>query len=1728
MCGNLGLLLVHNPKTGKLVVQVVLSEGELAAHDQSPTLPPDEILREMVAATSIRGGQAGGFSSLAHPLKELIEPTPHRVRIIGRKRSDLAEDMRTALLNKVFMGNDKTSTGVTVIGHTRFATGSLNKLPELHPHDWSKSGYAEDAARARNERERVWWWDEAQGQMVEQLTNFTLHLTHNGDFEAFDCYSRVSVVDEIGVWLNKVLPDVPNSTKGDSPKVAGLVQLMRVQGRWGPALRLAWLRVACTSLADAVHGGELRADAPSAVPHADVWNGKWAAFVQPEWTRSMRSIIQPLAGEDAGRYKIDHAAAEAFKARLCQLLAPASAREHLGAGAEHWTPDLIKGFVHHAVRGFLFADLYDAVGEVVHRAHGSLGLQVHCTIERLVVIIASQEQPMSVAFTIGKPLVLYGSEMAAIQVAVDQAGAPLRSRFDLDVAGTLVRLGPRAALAGRRFTAHERGGGGSPDLGGALTATQCDDALHAPHSRGSLDAPNGGTPPSARSLFPVNSGVSAHGAAEPQRSDSDAIEDSLAAGAAGGPMRSTCDSQSDRAASVRAPEHCGGQMTTYVGSGSVGAPSARPFSTTDGATPPSAHAEAGARRLSSRAHGEAPGAPDDDSLDLENGIEMRAYSLTDFREYTSAELATMHVPVPAVTARTEPTADPVKRDLGEIPQTIRAIDADWARRDGRNARSADALAALLLSAMRNRRAHTLQTIDLLIGGIEASLWLAEQFAVDLARICPWLTVRCVSANKLLGVLTATSNRVHFSGEERITPEQVADAAILLVSHSGQTFPALRATEYLERLVGNRIWLVTATDSSQMELALSRAEREERVLITGAGYRPAEPSSLAVAAMHHTFTHLLLHVAEFVHSHTPDDDHLHMPWELEAAAKAKARDARRSSLALRQSIEAEQAAAIAVTPFVATGPNAAATAPAPPLAVEPPHVPTLRPNTTREAATAALSAVPDMLRRSIPPLPRMTPLVPTAVPAESAPPMLLMHAIRLPDAVGKDDALSRPQLGAAMSPHGFSPSAVVDGSRTLSPHARFAGGNASIQASSKPSPRNRSIGQHKREVPASELALIARAHSQAELRNKPLLNLTDHCIDDLHSMLRTSLVPNLEDIVGVHSGAAAAPPGGAHDALVRPPKPARRGVLGAVSRAPRPSARAPVSVHDALRQQGKRWGRHVAESWLMLIATGAYVLLSVTLGAPIVWLLVNAALRAAGQGAFARAMGWSLFEPASGGALAPVLVGFAVRAADATLFVYCGKLFTWALRLADGRPLWARHGHRSVVIVDTRTNHRLLEAFASKLFAQAYSFNGVTVHGAEGVDDFVHLFTHRVARGGLIAMGRPDGRLCSLAKTESALLLAGKQAFYVQNADYPQYLDSGNGPEVVSIGHNPFCPPAFAAHVVLPSFRRKLFVDEIVFERVTLSAGRVAPSLILRAIVGRYGQVMRTSPRMLMFHAAAAAARGTGLRVPSADGRTGAAADGREPEPRPPKVGAIGGGNGGLLTAPPSGGTPARLAPGASQEGRGARRGVVEHAAVYAQHRTRSSRALSSSSAGGGGAADVRKVAPSGVVGRAQAQYKGSPYGSHLIRPETADAAPAAQSLDGLLRQRSLKQRARAMDKIPDDPNVIVGYLAKLDTDVQEVNDRHLTLQHFHESRIASLERYVSFCVMFHAMAEANHKPPLRRAWNVGKSQSNLRVATTAAPVPGSDALGAARDLDAAVAASVRQVGNVIRGFTAHF
>ncbi len=49
--------------------------------------------------------------------------------------------------------------------------------------------------------------------------------------------------------------------------------------------------------------------------------------------------------------------------------------------------------------------------------------------------------------------------------------------------------------------------------------------------------------------------------------------------------------------------------------------------------------------------------------------------------------------------------------------------------------------------MQRRISENKDTTDLLIGGVEVSLWLGEQLAADMRRIFPSLNVVTVSANK---------------------------------------------------------------------------------------------------------------------------------------------------------------------------------------------------------------------------------------------------------------------------------------------------------------------------------------------------------------------------------------------------------------------------------------------------------------------------------------------------------------------------------------------------------------------------------------------------------------------------------------------------------------------------------------------------------------------------------------------------------------------------------------------------------------------------------------------------------------------------------------------------------------------------------------------------------------------------------------------------------------------
>ena len=263
----------------------------------------------------------------------------------------------------------------------------------------------------------------------------------------------------------------------------------------------------------------------------------------------------------------------------------------------------------------------------------------------------------------------------------------------------------------------------------------------------------------------------------------------------------------------------------------------------------------------------------------------------------------------------------------------------------------------------------------------------------------------------------------------------------------------------------------------------------------------------------------------------------------------------------------------------------------------------------------------------------------------------------------------------------------------------------------------------------------------------LMHLTDGCIKDFNSLLMNNLLPNICSIVG-------------KDVLGK----SLRDIEAASSHSSSiPSGLvSDISVHDSLVKQGEIWAEHVDESWKVLILSGIYIIVSVGLGLPIfgligdlIVLIIRVCSRYSGTNSVGieGSLAVSVRRPSSFYNQTPlwIIIGFILQFLDAIFFVYLSKHITRLLRYVNQRPYYARHGKRTIIIVDSPTNHQLLENFVSKLYSQAYGIVSVDVHGASGLDHFVHRFTHRVVRGVLIAVGRPDGRLYCLGESCDMLL-----------------------------------------------------------------------------------------------------------------------------------------------------------------------------------------------------------------------------------------------------------------------------------------------------------------------------------------------------------------------------------------
>lgn len=209
--------------------------------------------------------------------------------------------------------------------------------------------------------------------------------------------------------------------------------------------------------------------------------------------------------------------------------------------------------------------------------------------------------------------------------------------------------------------------------------------------------------------------------------------------------------------------------------------------------------------------------------------------------------------------------DPVAQDVADIPQVLSDIQTTWDAGQSINNISSWWLGRCIAQRLQQYQDNTHDgSVDLLVTGCEVSLWLGEQFCSDLTQVFPRLNIKCISANKLLGLF----------GQDFPIPQcghafhehawNLKDTVTLIISHSGGTFGSLAVSNLLQAYT-EQIFVVASESDTQVGKQLRQIHKYNMwdlkcpVFSTEVGLRPAEPCSVSVAATHQILTNILLYL-----------------------------------------------------------------------------------------------------------------------------------------------------------------------------------------------------------------------------------------------------------------------------------------------------------------------------------------------------------------------------------------------------------------------------------------------------------------------------------------------------------------------------------------------------------------------------------------------------------------------------------------------------------------------------------------------------------------------------------------------------------------------------------------------------------------------------------------------------------------------------------------------------
>ena len=383
--------------------------GKRLANDGDALLPPRvvEIFHKMGCETEILGEQAGGGVVFARDRSDRVVFVGKKV--INQKRRNLTQSLESVFelvrQQAIQTGAKAVNEAIVGVWHYRYATSSPPAILETHWHEWMP-------ARTAN----VWRVEDGTWVCDRQTVNH--RITHNGDFDAWMLFGEPIENAALGLWLERVLY-TPNSTLGDSPKIAGMMDLLITQGMWGAALRLAYQLEVAKSIEEAFGGKSPRKDAPNTAP-SEFEIQEWAAIVEGVFLTNQAAILRPRANS---MLELSAGHVELFERDLVLALC----QHHSIA---RWTVAERAAFVKTAVHVFFHNNIYQATKVFMSRAIGSFGLVTASTLNEASLVLSAWRQPIATGFNVCDDYMVYASEPAAVDAVL--ADIPRSYRLDLD------------------------------------------------------------------------------------------------------------------------------------------------------------------------------------------------------------------------------------------------------------------------------------------------------------------------------------------------------------------------------------------------------------------------------------------------------------------------------------------------------------------------------------------------------------------------------------------------------------------------------------------------------------------------------------------------------------------------------------------------------------------------------------------------------------------------------------------------------------------------------------------------------------------------------------------------------------------------------------------------------------------------------------------------------------------------------------------------------------------------------------------------------------------------------------------------------------------------------------------------------------------------------------------------------------------------------------------------